>query len=99
MIAVIVPAHNEEDKLFSCLAALRVAARDPHLGGEQTMVVVVLDACTDNSRHIVENASATTVVVNACNVGAARAAGADLAVAAGARWLAFTDADSEVAPD
>lgn len=99
MIAAIVPAHNEEEKLFSCLAALRVAARDPHLGGEQTMVVVVLDACTDNTRHIAENAGTTTIIVNAFNVGAARAVGADLAVAAGARWLAFTDADSEVAPD
>lgn len=93
------PAHNEEEQLFSCLAALRVAARDPHLGGEQTMVVVVLDACTDKSRHIAENAGATTIIVNACNVGAARAAGAELAIAAGARWLAFTDADSAVAPD
>jgi hypothetical protein len=42
---------------------------------------------------------ATTISLNARNVGAARAFGAELALVAGARWLAFTDADSEVAPD
>ena len=99
MIAAIVPAHNEEDQILSCLAALRVAARCPRLRAEQTIVVVVLDACTDNTRSIARMVGATTIAVNARNVGAARAAGADLALAAGARWLAFTDADTQVAPD
>ena len=47
MIAAIVPAHNEEGQIPSCLAALRAAARCPRLGGEQTILVVVLDDCTD----------------------------------------------------
>lgn len=99
MIAAIVPAHNEENQILACLEALRVAARDPSLRGEQTIVLVVLDACTDNTRAIAQLAGATTIAINAHNVGAARATGADLALAAGARWLAFTDADSQVAPD
>jgi hypothetical protein len=39
------------------------------------------------------------VRVNSRNVGAARIAGAALALRSGARWLASTDADSRVAPD
>ena len=99
MIAAIVPAHNEQDQISSCLAALRAATRCPNLLSEQTIIVVVLDACTDNSRHIATQMGATTISLNARNVGAARAFGAELAMVAGARWLAFTDADSEVAPD
>ena len=99
MIAAIVPAHNEEDHILSCLAALRTAARCPRLGGEQTILVVVLDACTDNTRSIAQRQGVTTIALDARNVGAARALGAQLALAAGARWLAFTDADTQVAPD
>ena len=99
MLAAIVPAHNEEDQILACLAALRDAARCPRLGGEQTIVVVVLDACTDNTRSIAQHLGVTTIALNARNVGAARALGAQLALAAGARWLAFTDADTQVAPD
>ena len=99
MIAAIVPAHNEEDHILSCLAALHTAARCPRLGGEQTVLMVVLDACTDNTRSIAQRMGVTTIALQARNVGAARALGAELALAAGARWLAFTDADSQVAPD
>ena len=99
MIATIVPAHNEEDHLATCLAALRIAGRCPRLGGEQAVVMVVLDACTDSTRSIAEQMGVTTIALNARNVGAARALGAELALAAGARWLAFTDADTQVAPD
>lgn len=99
MIAVIVPAHNEEDHIYACLMALRGATRSHLLHAEQTMVVVVLDACTENTRTIAHYMGATTIALNARNVGAARALGAQLALAAGARWLSFTDADTQVAPD
>ncbi len=99
MIAAIVPAHNEEDQIANCLAALQVASRCPRLGGEQTVVIVVLDACTDNTRSIAQRMGVTTIALCANSVGEARALGAGLALAAGARWLAFTDADTEVAPD
>lgn len=99
LIAAIVPANNEEDLITSCLAALQVAAHCPRLCGEQTVLMVVLDACTDNTRNIAQRMGVTTIALNARNVGAARALGAELALAAGARWLAFTDADTQVAPD
>ncbi len=99
MIAAIVPAHNEEDQISSCIHALRAASRCSKLRAEQTIIIVVLDACTDNTYKIAWQLGATTITLNAQNVGAARAVGADLALAAGARWLAFTDADTHVAPD
>lgn len=99
MIAVIVPAHNEEDHITDCVVALQAAARCPHLCGEKTVVIVVLDACTDATRSKAQQLGATTISIELRNVGAARALGAELALAAGARWLAFTDADTQVGAD
>ena len=97
MLAVIVPAHNEEHELDVCLRSVIRAARWPALGGESVLIVVALDACTDTTASVARRVGVDTVVVNARNVGAARAAGAARALAVGARWLAFTDADSRVA--
>lgn len=99
LLAAIVPAHNEEDHILSCLTALQVATRFPRLRGEQTLVIVVLDTCTDSTRRLAKSLGVTTIALEARNVGAARALGSELALAAGARWLAFTDADTQVAPD
>lgn len=99
MIAVVVPAHNEEEHLDACLQSLRVASRCARLKAEVVVLVVVLDACTDRTAQVAQSMHATTLSINARNVGTARAAGAQLALSAGARWLAFTDADSVVAPN
>ena len=99
MIAVIVPAHEEERHIGPCLQAVARAAVCPGLGGEEVISIVVLDACTDNTQRIARQHGATLLRVSARNVGLARAAGSERALAAGARWLAFTDADSLVAPD
>jgi len=99
MIGVVIPAHNEAQLLPHALAAVATAARHRCLLREPVLVVVALDACTDDSESIAVSAGARTVVTPGGNVGAARAAGAELALSAGARWLAFTDADSVVAPD
>lgn len=99
MIGAVVPAHNEEALLGCCLAALTVAASHAALAGETVRVVVVLDACTDGSEAVACTAGVEIVTVAARNVGVARAVGAALLLAAGARWLAFTDADSRVSPD
>jgi hypothetical protein len=50
-------------------------------------------------RRLQRHDGATVLEVNARNVGVARATGARAALAAGARWLAFTDADSAVDAD
>ena len=109
MIGVIVPAHDEEDRLPRCLASIALAAVHPALGGEPVRVMVVLDACSDGSAAAVAEASMnqagstgvaiSSLAVSLRNVGAARAAGAQALIGQGARWLAFTDADTEVSPD
>lgn len=106
MIGVAIPAHNEEAVLGACLAALLAAARDPALQGEAVTVVVVLDSCDDGSGAVVRahqplfaaaGAVLDCIAVDEHCVGAARAAGARALLAWGARWLAFTDADTRVA--
>lgn len=98
MIAAFVPAHNEEDHLAACPQSLRRATACPDLRGEPTVVVVVLDCCSDASEAIARRCGTHVVMIEARNVGAARALGAQRAIELGARWLAFTDADSVVDP-
>ena len=106
MIGVVVPVHDEEACLDACLVALRAAATCPLLHGEAVCIVIVLDACSDRSQRIVlahamqadRRWRLDCIAVNARNVGAARAAGARQLLQRGARWLAFTDADTRVAP-
>ena len=99
MIAVIVPAHDEEQRLGACLHSLTRAAAHPALQGEPVRVIVALDACRDASARIAAAHGAQAVRLRARNVGLARQRGAEAALRQGARWLAFTDADSQVAPD
>lgn len=112
MIAIVIPAHNEQAYLDACLRAATAAARHPALDGEAVRITVVLDDCDDASAAIVARHAALgaagrdglaaplidSLAVRARNVGVARAAGAAAMLAAGARWLAFTDADTRVAP-
>lgn len=99
MIGIAVPAHNEQALLGRCITALQRAAGHPGLRGEPVQLVVVLDACTDASAAIAAAHGAMPLVVQHRNVGRTRAAGAQALLDAGAQWLAFTDADSEVADD
>lgn len=99
VLAVVIPVHNEAALLGECLEAVALAARDPRLEHEPVEVVVVLDACTDRSAAIAVRHGAQIVSLNAGCVGAARALGASFALDSGARWLAFTDADTRVPPD
>ena len=98
MIAAIVPAHNEEEHLATCVQSLTGAAYCPSLLGEPVVIVVALDSCSDASAAIAQRCGALTVALQARNVGAARALGAQRAIDLGARWLAFTDADTVVDP-
>ncbi|MDM0109364.1 glycosyltransferase [Variovorax sp. J22R24] len=99
MIGVVVPAHNEQEVIVDCVRAVLHAAGSRRLDGEPVELVVVADSCTDDTSALARQAGAATLAVNARNVGAARAAGADALLAKGARWLAFTDADTLVSPD
>lgn len=99
MIGVIIPVHNEEALLGDCLCAVQRAAAHPDLAGETVHILVVLDSCTDASAQIALAHGVCTIAVDARNVGEARARGVRLLIDRGARWLACTDADSQVADD
>ena len=98
MIGVVIPVHNEEDYLHACLASVQLAIAHPGLPDEEVRVLAVLDACSDGSGGIAQGMNIEFLSINSHNVGLARAAGAAALMRAGARWLAFTDADSVVAP-
>ena len=93
-IVVVVPAHNERDRLPACLASVAAAADQVAV---PVTVVVVLDACSDRSEDAIAR-PVRAMSVSGRNVGAARAAGfAAAAPRSDARtWLATTDADSVV---
>jgi glycosyltransferase involved in cell wall biosynthesis len=101
-IGVIVPAHNEQDLLPSCLASVRRAAQA--LPGTPVHLVVVADACTDQTAEAARRGGASVVTISARSAGAARGAGAlEVLRLTGhldpaSVWLATTDADTLV-PD
>ncbi|MFD8567938.1 glycosyltransferase [Streptomyces sp. NPDC059639] len=98
-VAVVVPAHNEEDRIVECLRSIRAAA--PQVAPLLVETVVVADACTDATAALAAGEGAHVVEIDRHNVGAARGAGAlrALELLRGAEpdiWLAMTDADSTV---
>lgn len=107
MIGIAIPAHDEEELIGDCLGSLLCASTDPLLAGEKVSIAVVLDACSDHTKFVVqcyaehalpENCVITYLEIDAHNVGRARDIGAQYLLNTGARWLAFTDADTCVAP-
>jgi glycosyltransferase involved in cell wall biosynthesis len=96
MIGVIVPVHNEEAFLHDCIESLLVAALHEGLDNEEVQILMVLDDCTDASLQIAQAYGVMTLTCTHRNVGLARGQGAEQLLAAGARWLAFTDADTLV---
>jgi glycosyltransferase involved in cell wall biosynthesis len=101
-LGVVVPAHNEEDLLPSCLASLRRAARAAR--GTPVHLVVVADASRDRTARAARRGGAVVVTTDARSVGAARAAGVREVLRRTAHldpadvWLATTDADTLVPP-
>lgn len=106
-VGVVVPAHDEEDLLPSCLAAVRLAAAPLAAcpgTGIPVHVVVVADACTDQTARLARAGGAAVLGIQARSVGAARAAGVAEVLRRtgpldpGSVWLATTDADTLVPP-
>jgi len=108
-VAVVVPAHDEEELVSRCLDGIDRARRHTARTHPEARVVVVLvaDACTDGTVAAARAHRRVTVLeISAHGVGAARAAGVDLAldeldaptdeVPLDAVWIACTDADSVV---
>lgn len=99
MLAVVVPAHDDQDRIGACLQSLYVAAASPALRGEATLLIVALDGCSDRTAEIARRWGAFTVEAPERSSGGARALAERFAIEAGARWWVTTGADSVVAPD
>jgi glycosyltransferase involved in cell wall biosynthesis len=101
-IGIVVPAHDEQDRLGRCLAALWRAAHQP--GVPQVRLVVVADSCTDSTVEVARRADVEVIELAARSAGAARAAGFEWVLRTcpaplSELWLATTDADSIVPLD
>jgi len=96
---VVIPAHNEQDLLPSCLTAVQQAARQLAV---PVHLVVVADACNDRTAAVARSQGADVVEVSTRCVGAARRAGVSQVLRAArhvdpaAVWIATTDADTRV---
>lgn len=99
MMGIVIPAHNEEQRLLACLQSVRVSMLHLASHGIDSTLVVVLDACDDGSARIARAHADQVLEIGARNVGQARRAGAQRALARGADWIACTDADSQVPAD
>lgn len=99
MIGVVIPARDEELTIDDCVRSVARAARHPALLDEAVVTIVVCDRCSDATEAIASQAGAVTLSLDAGCAGAARHLGARAALALGARWLCFTDADSRVGED
>jgi glycosyltransferase involved in cell wall biosynthesis len=107
-IGVVIPARDEAARIDRCLTAVMASAGSlAHSCGARigVRIVVVADACTDHTVHLLSRwSSVSTVVCTAGRVGAARAEGARHLLGWFAAekmplhrsWIANTDADSVV---
>ncbi|WP_261994819.1 glycosyltransferase family 2 protein [Streptomyces sp. ME109] len=101
-MGVVVPAHNEERRISACLRSVHAAAA--RAAPVRVVIVVTADACTDDTTTLAVRGGAHVVRTRSHNVGAARAVGAQHALALLANagpdlWLAMTDADTTVPAD
>ncbi|WP_256221754.1 glycosyltransferase family 2 protein [Variovorax sp. OK605] len=92
IIGTVIPAH--EQAIRCCFVAVQRAAQHPALMGKPVEALVVLEDCTDAPCAVATASGTATLSVRARNVGKARNVCAQALLARGARWHAFTDADT-----
>lgn len=88
-LSIVVPAFNEEKLIESCLASIRAASAGR--AGLEVELIVVDNACTDDTAAIAARCGAQVVLEPRRQIARARNAGA---AAATGEWLLFVDADS-----
>ncbi len=96
-VLVVVPAHNEAERIEECLTALTRAAGLVRI---PVQILVVCDDCDDQTESICAAASVTAVAITSRCVGTARRVGAEILLSPDPRpeeaWIANTDADTIV---
>ena len=111
-IAVVIPACNEQERVPRCLESVALAVRELTWREPGAMVKVVLaaDSCVDHTVPVAREAwAAASAVLRSAeraplsvlqgrwgSAGGTRQAAANQALAAGAQWIASTDADTAV---
>ena len=93
-LAVIIPAHNEEALIGSCVESLRISA-----AGSETRIIAVAHNCSDRTADRAAKAGAEVVTYNnpqARGKGAALACGFEYAASQGVDAALVIDADSTV---
>jgi glycosyltransferase involved in cell wall biosynthesis len=103
-VAVVVPVNNEGALLPACIAGIRVAIAQARHDHPEVAVKVcfALDRCSDDSAHILSSTGFQFIQSEVPGVGAARAAGAAVALRELGGFsprrvvIACTDADSRV---
>jgi cellulose synthase/poly-beta-1,6-N-acetylglucosamine synthase-like glycosyltransferase len=93
-LAVIVPAHNEEVLIASCVESLRISA-----AGTETRIIVIAHNCSDHTADRAAKAGAEAVICNdseARGKGSALAFGFEYAASKGMDAVLVIDADSTV---
>lgn len=97
-IAIVIPAHNEAATIMDCLTSVQMAISQ--LPSTITAYpLIVLDSCTDETLSLVKSAKVEYLTCDYRCVGKVRDLGIRHAIAAGATWLACTDADTLVSAD
>ena len=105
-VGVVVPAHDEEDRIKGCLDALHTAVGRVQGGVDRVDVVVIADRCHDATAPIASDRLqgwGEVVAVDAGSAGAARGLGVRRILRRhqgplDRLWLASTDADTVVPP-
>ncbi len=88
MIAFVIPAHDEAFEIRGTIDALHAATATLRLAHE---IVVVADACSDDTAAIAREAGARVLAVDHRHIAATRNSGARYATG---DWLVFVDADT-----
>jgi glycosyltransferase involved in cell wall biosynthesis len=92
-VSVVIPAHNEENYIGSCLDSIEKAGKASNAKIE---IIVVLNRCTDRTEEIAKKYNSQTVVDNSLNLSKIRNAGL---YAAQSDVLVTLDADSIMSED
>ena len=96
-LAVIIPAHNEEDLIGSCIESLQMSA-----AGDPTRIIAIAHNCSDRTAERAAQAGAEVVVYDdpqAKGKGCALAHGFAHASSRGMDASLIVDADSTVSPN